>query len=85
MVPAGEIGGDLRCEGAMAHRRAQHPAADPSLHRAHCGRVEVAGGVEAQRAVSIEAEQAVGDAAVQMRVGIERGAEALHERHCAAA
>jgi hypothetical protein len=61
VVPAGEIGGDLRGEGAMAHRRAQHPAADPSMHRAYCGRVEIASGVEAHRTVSIEAEQAVGD------------------------
>jgi hypothetical protein len=38
----------------------------------HCGRAEISGGVEAQRAVRIETEYAIGDAAVQMRVSIER-------------
>jgi len=37
--------------------------------------------MEPQRAVRSEVEHAVGDAAVQVGMGIERRAEALHERH----
>jgi len=37
VAPAGEVGGDLRSERAVAHRRAQHLVADALLHGAdHC-------------------------------------------------
>ena len=54
---------------------AQQPAADPPLHGAEGGRIEIRGGVELQRAGRLKAEHPVGNAAVQVSVGVERGAE----------
>jgi hypothetical protein len=85
VIPVGEVGGDLRGERAVAHGGTQGASADPPLYGAGRGCIEIGGGMEAQRAVRIEAEHAVGDAAVQVGVGIERRAKALHERHSAAA
>jgi len=52
---------------------------NPPLRDADHGGIEISGGVEMRRAGRVEAEYAVGDAAVQVSVGVERGAEALHE------
>ena len=37
VTPAGEVGGDLRGEGAVADGEPQHPAADPPRHGAGGG------------------------------------------------
>ena len=79
VTPAGEIGGDLGSEGAVADGETHHPAADPPLHGAECGCIEIGAGMELQRPCGIDREHPVGDAAVQVGVGVERGAEALHE------
>ena len=85
VVPAGKVGGDFRGERAMAYRDAQGTNADPPLHGAGCGFIKTGGGVEAQRAGSVEAEQAIGEAAVPVGMGVERRAEPLHETDGAAA
>ena len=64
----------------MAHRDPQHPAADPALHGADRGLSKISSGMEAQRPCGIDREHAVGDAEVQVGVGVQRRAEALHER-----
>jgi len=75
VVPAG----NLRGERTVADGDPQHPAADASLHGAERGRGEIGGGMEAQRTGCVETEHAVGDAAVQVGVGVERRAKPLHE------
>lgn len=74
-----------RGEDTVADGDTQHASADPSLHGAERGGIEIGGAVEAQRTARSEAEDFIGDARVQVGVGVERGAEALHETDCAEA
>jgi hypothetical protein len=77
----------VRSPSGQAVRRArddpapetQHPAADPALHGADRGGIEIGGGMEVQRAVRADAEHPVGDATMQVGVGVERRAKTLHE------
>jgi hypothetical protein len=79
MAPAGKVGCGFGGEGAMVDRDTQHPAADPALHGADRGGIEIGGGMEVQRAVRADAEHPVGDATMQVGVGVERRAKTLHE------
>ena len=71
MTPPGEVGGDVRDQGAMVHRETQDPAADLLLHGAHGSGIRLGGGVEARRTPGIDSEYAVGEAAVQVGVRVE--------------
>lgn len=67
----GLAGGQGYCEG-VANRLVGSTPAEPLTGEGGAGAV-------AQRAIRTDAEHAVGDAAVQVGMGVERRAEALHE------
>ncbi len=84
VVPAGEVVGNLGGQCSMAHGGAQHAGTDLALHGLHRPIVEIRG-MKTQRAMRIGRKHAIGEAQMQVSVGVERRTEPLHERDAPAA
>ena len=79
MRPAEHVARLLGLEQAAAGEPPQHPSAHLLGDRGHLIRRQCRGLEEADLAVFAGIEQAIDDAAVQMNVAVQRGAEPVHE------
>ncbi len=78
-APGPHVGGLVGFEETPAHEEPKHAVLNEGVEGAGGVGVESSGAVEGESALIVAGEEAVGDDEVQVKVGVEAGAEAVQE------